>query len=121
MLFPESPITVEHIRAFYTQFNEGYRVEYKGTFDANVRDKIPKVLSSFANSHGGVLVVGVNTLNGVPQPPSPPDHYNPSSTITEILYPYHHLDLVAVFSLRYSVRCAVFATHKQRYVMNKRD
>ena len=69
MLFPERPITVEHIRAFYTQFNEGYRVEYKGTFDANVRDKIPKVLSSFANSHGGVLVVGVNTLNGVPQPP----------------------------------------------------
>jgi hypothetical protein len=50
-------------------FNEGYRVEYKGTFDANVRDKIPKVLSSFANSNGGVLVLGVDTLNGVPQLP----------------------------------------------------
>jgi predicted HTH transcriptional regulator len=69
MLFPERPITAEHIRAFCSKFNEGYRVEYKSTFDGNVRDKIPKVLSSFANSHGGVLVVGVNTLNGVPQPP----------------------------------------------------
>jgi schlafen family protein len=69
MLFPERPIMVEHIRAFCAKFNEGYRVEYKSTFDANVRDKIPKVLSSFANSHGGVLVVGVDTLNGAPEPP----------------------------------------------------
>src|SRR5580704_18019269 len=69
MLFPGRPITVGHIRAFGAKFNEGYRVEYQGTFDANVRGKIPKVLSSFANSHGGVLVVGVDTLNGVPQPP----------------------------------------------------
>src|SRR5437660_12166024 len=68
MLFPNRPITVEHIRAFCAN-NEGYRVEYKGMFDSSVRDKIPKVLSSFANSNGGVLVIGVNTLNGVPQPP----------------------------------------------------
>jgi hypothetical protein len=69
MLFPERPITVEHIRAFCSRFNEGYRVEYKRTFNSDVREKIPKVLSSFANSHGGVLIVGVDTLNGVPQPP----------------------------------------------------
>jgi Putative DNA-binding domain len=69
MLFPETPITVEHIRAFCAKFNEGYRVEYKRTFDANVREKIPKVLSSFANSHGGVLVIGVNTISGVAEPP----------------------------------------------------
>jgi predicted HTH transcriptional regulator len=65
MLFPERPITVEHIRAFCAKFDEAYRIEYKSTFDTNVRDKIPKVVSSFANSHGGVLVVGVDTLNGV--------------------------------------------------------
>lgn len=69
MLFPERPITVEHIRSFCANFNEGYRVEYKRNFDANVREKVPKVLASFANSHGGVLVVGVNAPNGVPQPP----------------------------------------------------
>ena len=38
-------------------------------FDASVRDKLPKVISSFANSHGGVLVIGVSTLNGVSQAP----------------------------------------------------
>jgi Schlafen, AlbA_2 len=69
LLLPDRPITVEHIQAFCGTFNEGYRVEYKGTFDANVREKVPKVVSSFANSHGGVLIVGVNTANGVPRPP----------------------------------------------------
>src|SRR5258706_7896575 len=69
MLFPDRPITVEQIRSFCSNFNEGYRIEYKSTFDANVRDKIPKVLSSFANSNGGVLVIGVTTVNGVPLPP----------------------------------------------------
>ena len=69
MLFPDRPITIEHIRAFCGKFNEGYRVEYKGTFDAGVREKIPKVLSSFANSNGGVLIIGVDTINGLPQVP----------------------------------------------------
>jgi len=69
MLFVERPITVQHIRDFCTRFEEGLRVEYKSTFDQNVKDKLPKIISSFANSHGGVLVIGVNTLNGAPQPP----------------------------------------------------
>jgi hypothetical protein len=68
VLFIERPITVAHVRDF-ARFNEGLRVEYKRDFDANVREKLPKVITSFANSHGGVLVVGVNTLNGVPQGP----------------------------------------------------
>jgi hypothetical protein len=69
MLFPERPITLEHIRGFCTKFTEGYRVEYKALLDANVREKIPKVLSSFANSHGGALIVGVEAERGVAQPP----------------------------------------------------
>jgi hypothetical protein len=69
VLFIERPITGAHVRDFCGRFSEGLRVEYKRDFDANVRDKLPKVVSSFANSHGGVLVVGVNTLNGVPQGP----------------------------------------------------
>jgi schlafen family protein len=69
MLFVDRPITVEHVRAFCDNFTEGLRVEYKATFDGNVRDKIAKVISSFANSQGGVLVIGVSALNGVPQPP----------------------------------------------------
>lgn len=69
MLFIERPIILAHVRDFCGKFNEGLRVEYKRDFDANVREKLPKVISSFANSHGGVLVIGVNTVNGAPQPP----------------------------------------------------
>jgi len=69
MLFITPPHNAEAIRAFCARFNEGLRVEYKSTFDDNVRRNLPKVVSSFANSLGGVLVVGVNALNGVPQQP----------------------------------------------------
>jgi len=69
MLFVDRPITVEHIREFCRNFTEGPRVEYKATFDASVREKIARVISSFANSQGGVLVIGVNAPKGIPQPP----------------------------------------------------
>jgi len=69
MIFLERPITVQHIRDVCARFNEGLRVEYKGTFDANVRTQLAKIVSSFANSRGGVLVVGVRTVNGVLQIP----------------------------------------------------
>jgi Schlafen, AlbA_2 len=66
MIFLERPITARHIREICARFNEGVRVEYKGTFDANVRSHIPKIVSSFANSQGGVMIVGVPAVNGVP-------------------------------------------------------
>jgi predicted HTH transcriptional regulator len=69
MIFLERPITVQHIRDVCARFNEGPRVEYKSTFDASVRAQLPKIVSSFANSQGGVLVVGVPAVNGVPAPP----------------------------------------------------
>jgi hypothetical protein len=69
VLFIERPITLAHVRDFCGKFNEGLRVEYKRDFDANVREKLPKAISSFANSHGGVLIVGVNTANGASQAP----------------------------------------------------
>jgi Schlafen, AlbA_2 len=69
VLFIERPITLANVRDLCLRFNEGLWVEYKRDFDANVREKLPKVISSFANSHGGVLVIGVNTVNGASQPP----------------------------------------------------
>jgi hypothetical protein len=66
MIFLERPITVRHIREVCAHFNEGLRVEYKGTFDASVRAHLPKIVSSFANSQGGVMIVGVPAVNGVP-------------------------------------------------------
>lgn len=69
MLFLATPQDPNDIRAFCARFNEGIRVEYKSTFDDNVRRALPKVVSSFANSLGGVLIVGVNAVDGVPQNP----------------------------------------------------
>jgi hypothetical protein len=69
MIFIERPITAEHIRAVCATYSEGLRVEYKSTFNEDVKDKLPKIVSSFANSQGGVLIIGVATLKGVPQPP----------------------------------------------------
>lgn len=39
---------------------EGYIVEYKSTFDSSVKKKIPQIFSSFANSEGGWLIIGVD-------------------------------------------------------------
>jgi hypothetical protein len=69
MLFTRPPRTAEDIRSFCARFNEGLRVEYKANLDDAVRRALPKVISSFANSHGGVVVLGVNAANGVPQEP----------------------------------------------------
>lgn len=69
MIFLERPITTQHIRDVCARFNEGLRVEYKVAFDGSVRSQLPKIVSSFANSQGGVLVVGVRAVNGVPQAP----------------------------------------------------
>ena len=57
------------IRAFCRQFNENIRVEYKSDFGASVRNVIPKIVSSFANSLGGVLIIGVRADRGVPIDP----------------------------------------------------
>jgi hypothetical protein len=69
MLFLTKPQTARDIREFCSRFNEGIRVEYKSVFDESVRKKLPAIVSSFANTLGGILVVGVNTLKGVPQQP----------------------------------------------------
>lgn len=71
MLFPKpiSDLTFGDIKEFCERFNENTRVEYKFTFDDSVKRKLPKVLSSFANSYGGILIVGVNAPAGVPLEP----------------------------------------------------
>lgn len=66
MLFLKSLNDIGHddILSFGDRFSEGIRVEYKRNFDQNVRKKIPKIVSSFANSYGGVLILGIKTKNG---------------------------------------------------------
>ena len=50
-------ITFEQVENFCRSFPEGVRVEYK----IEVTNNIPKVISSFANSSGGIWIIGVKT------------------------------------------------------------
>jgi hypothetical protein len=69
MLFLKPPQAANDIRAFCQKFSENIRVEYKVDLDANVRKALPKIVSSFANSLGGVLIIGVRADKGVPLDP----------------------------------------------------
>lgn len=40
--------------------DEGYHLEFKLNFNDNVKKKIPAIMTSFANSSGGWIVVGVD-------------------------------------------------------------
>ena len=58
MLFtkPQNEITFADVKGFCREFGEGVRVEYKREIK-----HIPKIVSSFANTHGGVFVIGAET------------------------------------------------------------
>ena len=40
-------------------WEEGYTIEFKEKFDQSVKSKIPSIFTSFANSEGGLLIVGI--------------------------------------------------------------
>ena len=48
-------ITFKIVEDFCKEWKEGVRVEYKAQFPKD----IPKILSSFANTQGGVLIIGI--------------------------------------------------------------
>ena len=52
-------IKYNHIKQL-EDIDEGYKVEFKETFDNNVKKKIPAIVTSFANSEGGWLIIGIN-------------------------------------------------------------
>ena len=51
---PIDEITFEDVKSFCDVWAEGVRVEYK----KEIRH-IPKIVSSFANTHGGIFLIGV--------------------------------------------------------------
>jgi len=57
---PLTQITFQDVEAFCREWPEGVRVEYKGQLIAT----IPKTISAFANTLGGLLVLGVTTDKG---------------------------------------------------------
>ena len=40
--------------------DEGYKIEYKSTFDKQVQKKLPDIITSFANCDGGWLFIGID-------------------------------------------------------------
>lgn len=55
----EADITFSDIEDFCREFSEGVRVEYKREID--IKKHIPKIVSSFANTFGGIFMIGVET------------------------------------------------------------
>ncbi len=68
-------ITFEVVQAFCREWQEGVRVEYK----QEITKDIPKIVSSFANTQGGVFIIGVKAnqtdnevqfpIEGIPKTP----------------------------------------------------
>lgn len=71
---PIDEITFEDVQSFCKQWGEGVRVEYKSDII-----HIPKIVSSFANTHGGIFLIGVDAdqtknkvifpIQGIPETP----------------------------------------------------
>ena len=71
---PIDEITFDDAESFCKEWAEGVRVEYKR--DINIKKQIPKIVSSFANTLGGIFLIGVdadqqnnrvNAIPGIPQ------------------------------------------------------
>ena len=69
---PIDEITFEDVQSFCQEWTEGVRVEYK----REITQSIPKIVSSFANTHGGIFLIGVEadqknnqvtSIPGIPQ------------------------------------------------------
>ena len=72
---PIDEITFEDVQSFCDEWAEGVRVEYKRKTE-EVKGKIPKIVSSFANTYGGIFLIGVEadqtnnrvtSIQGIPQ------------------------------------------------------
>lgn len=78
-----SKIRFSHL-AQLKEVDEGYKIEYKRSLDKSVKDKIPAIITSFANSEGGWLIIGIDDdthdIIGIPKKRS--DY---SQTISQLL------------------------------------
>ena len=73
---PIDKIIFEDIESFCKQWTENVRVEYKR--EINLKKHIPKIVSSFANTYGGIFLIGVEadkikneviSIDGIPKTP----------------------------------------------------
>ncbi len=80
------------------ELDEGFALEFKRTWNDNVRAKVPKIIASFANSHGGWLVIGIADDDKAvcPIPKSPADY---SQVLGELCR--HHVSPTPRFDTRF--------------------
>ena len=57
---PADEINFSDIKTFCAEYSEGVRVEYKREI-SQIRKHVPKIVSSFANTQGGILLIGAET------------------------------------------------------------
>ena len=80
------------------EVDEGYKVEYKSGLDESVKRKIPAIVTSFANSEGGWLLIGVdNDTHGVVCIPKKRADYD--QIISQILSA--HVNPIPAFSSKF--------------------
>lgn len=83
-----NPLELTKIRfshlAQLKEVDEGYKIEYKRSFDQSVKNKIPAIITSFANSEGGWLIIGIDDdTHGIIGIPKKRGDYN--QTISQLL------------------------------------
>lgn len=80
------------------ELEEGFALEFKQTFGPSVRRKIPKIVASFSNSHGGWLIIGIadDSREVCPLPKGSADY---SQIIGELCR--HHVSPAPRFEVRF--------------------
>lgn len=98
MLFmkPISEITYDDVVTFCEAGNsESFVLEYKGKFEfKNSNLAFAKIISAFANTYGGLLIVGVAAPKGSPKPPFIGIDFDPAKKYEE------QLEAIAVSHIR---------------------
>jgi len=65
---PINDITFQDVLDFCEQKTpENFRLDYKKVLPSN--EKLAKLIAAFANTYGGVIVVGINAPKGIPNNP----------------------------------------------------
>jgi len=63
-------ISYEDVLAFCGEgHSEGFILEYKRDFESLTNEKLAKTIAAFANTYGGILIIGINAPNGIPIAP----------------------------------------------------
>lgn len=86
-----SEIRYRHLQQL-SEVNEGYKVEYKSQWNSDVKGKLANIITSFANTEGGWLFIGVSDDGSVVNIDKPRTDYGQqiSETVKKVASPLPH-------------------------------